>query len=207
MSWFDAWTYGPLARANGMRLPPTTTAERGPEVSPAMLPPTSKVELRSDADVLDLEVLLDALETTFTAEARVLDPAERRRRVGHDALVDADHPELQGLADPQRARQVAGEYVSHQAVFRVVGPRDRLRLGGERRDRRHRAEDLFAHHQGVRGHAGQERGCVEVALVPDCVPAADNCGALGLGVIDQVSHPRLGGGVDQRAEGDALLGT
>src|SRR5665647_684333 len=185
MSWLDAWMYGPLARANGMRLPPTTTAERGLEVLPAMLPPTSKVELRGDADVLDLEVLLDALETTLAAEARVLDPAERRRRVGHDALVDADHPELQGLADPQGAWEVTGEYIGHQAVFGVVGPRDRLRLGGERRDRRHRSEDLLAHHQGVRGHAGQERRGVEVALVSHGGATADDRGALGLGVIHQ----------------------
>src|SRR5665647_687440 len=199
MSWLDAWMYGPLARANGMRLPPTMTAERGPEVLPAMLPPTlsdaairrESPRLGSDADVLDLEVLLDPLETTLTAETRVLDPAERRRRVGHDALVDADHSELQSLADPQRPREVPGEDIGHEAVFRVVCPRDRLRLGGEGRDRRHRAEDLLAHHQGVRGHAGQEGGGVEVALVPHGGAPADDRGALGLGVIHQCGHRRL----------------
>src|SRR5450759_2084804 len=89
--------------------------------------------LRGDADVLDLEVLRDALEATLAPEAGVLDPTERCRRVGHDALVDADHPELERLADPQRAREVPGEDIGHQAVFRVVSPRDRLRLRGERR--------------------------------------------------------------------------
>src|SRR5450759_1660443 len=141
-----------------MRLPPTITAERGPEALPAMLRPTSRVELRSDADVLDLEVLLDALEAALAPEAGVLDPAEGRGRVGHDALVDAHHAELQRLADPQRAREVPGEYIGDQAVFRVVGPLDRLRLRDESRDRSHRTEDLLAHQQGVRGHPGQEGG-------------------------------------------------
>src|ERR1035437_2072842 len=67
------------------------------------LPSAHSRRLGGDADVLDLEVLLDAFEATLTPEAGMLNPTERRRRVGHDALVDADHPELQRLADPHRA--------------------------------------------------------------------------------------------------------
>ena len=40
--------------------------------------------------------------------------------------------------------------VGDQAVLGVVGGRDRLVLGGEARDRRHRAEDLLAQHPGAR---------------------------------------------------------
>src|SRR5689334_778982 len=50
------------------------------------------------ADVLRLEVLLDPLEPALAAEARVLHAPERRRRVGHDAGVDADHAEVERLA-------------------------------------------------------------------------------------------------------------
>src|SRR5450631_286351 len=238
MSWLDAWVYAPLARANGMRLPPTMTADRGPAVLPAMLPPGSidacrrayrssgaghgktrpagiavasapdpTGRLRSDADVLDLEVLFDALEPALTTEAGVLDPAEGRSGVGHNPLVDADHPELQRLANPQGAREIAGEDIGHQPVFRVVGPGDRLCLGGERSDRRHRTEDLLTHQHRVRGDAGQQRGRIEVTLVPHRGPAADDRGAPGRGIVDQCGDGCLGGRVDQWSDGDTVLGS
>ena len=39
----------------------------------------------------------------LAAEAGLLDAAERRCRVGHDALVEPDHAALQGLGDAQCA--------------------------------------------------------------------------------------------------------
>ena len=46
------------------------------------------------------------------ADAGLLDAAERCGRVGHDAAVDPDHPGFQGLGDPQRPAQVAGEFAA-----------------------------------------------------------------------------------------------
>src|SRR5699024_6095647 len=74
-----------------------------------------------DADILRLEVLLDPLEAALAAEAGVLDPAEGGRRVGHDALVDPDHPELEGLAHPQGAGAVLGEGIGDEPVLAGVG--------------------------------------------------------------------------------------
>ena len=65
--------------------------------------PTMTGALPRQPDVLDFEVFVDTFGTALTAEAAVLHAAERRRRVGDDALVDADHAELQGLADLEGA--------------------------------------------------------------------------------------------------------
>src|SRR5687768_10083181 len=71
--------------------------------------------LRGDADVLRLQVLLDALRAALAAEAGVLHAAERGRRVRHDALVQADHAGLQALGHRERPGDVAGVEVRDQA--------------------------------------------------------------------------------------------
>src|ERR1700732_3263536 len=58
-------------------------------------------------DVLGLQVLADALKAALAAETGLLDAAERRRGVGHDALVEADHARFDALAHPERAAQIA----------------------------------------------------------------------------------------------------
>src|SRR3954449_935127 len=68
-------------------------------------------------DVLGLEVLVEALGAALAAEARLLDAAERRPRVGDHALVEADHAGLQRLDDLERAVDVLGEDVGHQPVL------------------------------------------------------------------------------------------
>src|SRR5690606_28400892 len=62
----------------------------------------------AEPDGLDLEKLVDAREAPLAAEPGLLDTAERRRRVGDHALVEADHPGLQRLAHPDPAREVTG---------------------------------------------------------------------------------------------------
>ena len=59
----------------------------------------------------------------LAAHAGLLDAAERRGRVGDQALVEADHAHLQPLDDAQRAVEVPGEDVADQAVLGVVGRR------------------------------------------------------------------------------------
>ena len=81
----------------------------------------------------------------------LLHAAERRRRVGHDAAVEADHAGLQRLADPQPAAQVAGVDVGDQPELGVVGPADGVVLGGEPDHGRHRPEDLGAEDAGADG--------------------------------------------------------
>src|SRR5688572_26288177 len=49
------------------------------------------------AEVLDLQVVLDAVLRTFAPGTGFLDSAERRHLVGDDALVDADHAVLESF--------------------------------------------------------------------------------------------------------------
>src|SRR5919198_5669875 len=94
--------------------------------------------LRRNRDVLDLEVLLDPLEAALAADAGLLDAPERSAGVRHHALVEPDHAALEALDHAQTALQVARVDVGDEAVLRVVGRRDRLLLGAERRHRRDR---------------------------------------------------------------------
>src|SRR5690606_35137839 len=61
-----------------------------PDGSRAALPGPDGGSAHGDADVDGLEELLDPLDAALATEARVLDPAERRRGVGDEAGVDAD---------------------------------------------------------------------------------------------------------------------
>src|SRR5829696_2145680 len=80
--------------------------------------------LEVDGYVLRLQVLLDALYTSFAAEARVLDAAEGGGGVGDHALVEADHARFDALADAQGTLEITGVDVGHEAVFGVVGGGD-----------------------------------------------------------------------------------
>src|SRR5512132_496125 len=140
-------------------------------------------------DVLDLQVLGDALGAALAAEAGLLDPAEGGGRVRDHPLVEADHARLQALHDPEGPLEVAGVDVGAQPELGVVGRGDRRLLVVEAGHRGHRPADLLLHHPAVarpRPHDGP-RPLVE-------------------GVADQLRHLVDGVLVDQRADGDALLG-
>src|SRR5215831_18656545 len=164
--------------------------------------PTSGSPLHGD--VLRLGELQQAVVAPLPSQPGLLDPAERRRRVGHDAAVDADHAGLQRLADPQRPPQVGGVEVGDQAVLRVVGPADHVRLVGEPHHRGHRPEDLGAEDGRARGDA-QDGGQVVVPAPVRGAAAGDDLAA-GVGRLgDQGGDLAAGVLVDQRAEVGALL--
>src|SRR6185312_16353456 len=102
----------PRPRAPAPRQPPPPRARSGP----------GRGGRRSQVhrDVLDLEVLVDALGAALAAEPGLLDAAERRRRVGDETLVEAHHPRLQRLDDAERALDVAGVDVGDEPVLGVV---------------------------------------------------------------------------------------
>src|SRR4029453_5970284 len=52
-----------------------------------------------NAQVLDLEVLVDAVLRTLAADPRLLHAAERRLGGGNETGIDADHPVLQPFRD------------------------------------------------------------------------------------------------------------
>ena len=94
----------------------------------------------------------------LAAEAGLLDAAERRRGVGDEAAVEADHAGLDLLGDAQAAGEVAGVDVGDEAELGVVGQGDGLVLGGEAADGGDGAEDLLAGDGGAGGDAVDDGG-------------------------------------------------
>src|SRR6478736_131682 len=76
--------------------------------------------------ILRLEKFLHALLRAFAAEPRLLRAAERRRRIGDQAAIEADHAEIELLGHPHAAAQILCIEISNQAIFRIVGALDRL---------------------------------------------------------------------------------
>ena len=65
----------------------------------------------AEQDVLDVQVLVDALEATLATKTRHLDATERSRSVRHHADVQAHHSGLEALNQALTTSQVVGEYV------------------------------------------------------------------------------------------------
>src|SRR6516225_11097674 len=95
------------------------------------------------AEVFDLEELLDAVFRAFAADAAFLHAAEGRDLGRDDALVDADDAVFEAFGDGPDAADVAAVEIGGAAKFGVVGDLDRLVVGLEAVERRHRAEGLL----------------------------------------------------------------
>src|SRR5215510_5498917 len=95
------------------------------------------------AEILDLEVFVDAVLRSLPAEAGFLHAAERSLGGRDQAGIDPDDPVLQGLRDPRDAAEVAGVEVRGEPEFGVVCEADRLLLGLKAKERSDRAESLF----------------------------------------------------------------
>src|SRR5215211_3208358 len=174
----------------------------------APLPPTPQRanSLEVDGYVLRLQVLLDALYTSFAAEARVLDAAERGGGVGDHALVEADHAGFDALADAQGAPQVAGVDVGHEAVLRVVGCGDGILFRVEGGYGGYGAEDLLLEERRVLGDLVEDGGAVEVACALHLLGADHRPGSLAEGVFHEVCDLLALVAVDEGAYLNALLG-
>ena len=99
----------------------------------------------------------------FAADAGLLHAAERRRRIGDQAAVEADHAEIELLGDAHAAAQVLGVEIGDETVFGVVGALDRLVLGLEGLDRGDRPEDFLVQHLGIVRHIGEHGRRIEEA--------------------------------------------
>src|ERR1700754_1812409 len=144
------------------------------------------VNSQRHCDVLDRQVLVDALGAALAAEAGVLDPAEGRGGIGHDALIQPDHAGLELLGDAEGALDVGGVEVGDEPVLGVVGGGDRGVLVVEADHRGDRAEDLLLEQPRVGGHAGEHGRVVEVACAVALGPAHEHGRAAAGGVVDQL---------------------
>src|ERR1017187_8202828 len=96
-----------------------------------LVPCSARRVLPRHRHILRLEKFHHALVRAFAAEAGLLGAAERRRRIGDKAAVQADHAEIELFRNAHAAAQVLGEQIGHKAVFGVVGALDRFVLGLE----------------------------------------------------------------------------
>ena len=142
----------------------------------------------------------------LAAEAGGLDAAERRGRVGDEALVEADHAGLELLDDAERALDVARVDVGDEAVLGVVGGGDRRVLVVEADHRGDRAEDLLLEQARVAGHAAEHGRLVEVAGAVARAAADEDLRALAGRVVDELGDLAALRAVDQRADLDVVLG-
>src|SRR5260221_12193156 len=105
------------------------------KASAALKLTTSSARLDAgDAEVLDLEPLLDAVLRAFAADAGFLDAAERRDLGGDEARVDAVDAVLERLGEAPDAARVARVVVRGEPVRRVVRRTDRFLFGREPRE-------------------------------------------------------------------------
>src|SRR6266498_1801771 len=118
-----------------------------------------------DADVLRLQVLLEAPTPELTAQARLLVPAEGGGRDDHVVGVDPYGSGADALGDLDGAGRIPRPDGPRQAVDRVVRVPDGLFDRLVAHDRQHRAEDLLLRdaHRGL--HVAEDRGLVVVAAL------------------------------------------
>src|SRR5688572_29633789 len=121
--------------AHGLRLPnrdaPTVPLRLSPQRSmqasgqlfaaaPAVARGFLLVQI-TEAEVLDLDVVVDAVVRTFAPDARLFDAAERHLGHRDQAGVDADHAVLERLGHAEDPADVAAVEVARQAELGVVG--------------------------------------------------------------------------------------
>src|SRR5689334_4747512 len=122
---------------------------------------SSRKSSPGDAEVLRLEVLLDARAGSLAADPALLHTSERRGRVRDEAAVDADHAGVDRLAEPQRLGELA-EDVRRQPVLGVVDASEELVDVVPDHDRRDGAEDLLTQQRVAGLDAGEHDRRVEV---------------------------------------------
>src|SRR4051794_26688797 len=130
---------------------------------PANLPGISTV-LGRVVDVLQLGVGLERVGAELATDAGLLEAAERGRDAHRAVRVDRDHAGLDRPRDAQGARAVAGPDRAGEAVDRLVGEGDRLRLAAEGDDRGDRPENLLAGGPVVVGDRAEDHGREPVAV-------------------------------------------
>src|SRR3954454_18751449 len=82
-------------------------------------------------NVLCLQEFHQPLMRALAADAGLLHAAERRRRIGDEPAVEADHTEVEPLGDAHAAAEVLSIQVSNEAIFGVVRTRHDFVLGLE----------------------------------------------------------------------------
>src|ERR1035437_5906140 len=112
----------------------------------------------SNAEVFNLNIVIDAMVRTLTPQAGLLDAAKRHMLGRENADIDADHAVFECFADAEDASDIAAVEVAGQAKLGVVGGKDYFLLGLELEHRRERAKGLLLGAQHVGGGISNDSG-------------------------------------------------
>src|SRR3954454_1620409 len=131
-----------------------------PRTTPLNAEPAS----RSDPGhhhVFDLDIFFHAVMRAFSAEAGLLDAAERRNLGGDQSCIDADHARLQRLGYPPDSAEISRIEVRGESERRIVAHRNHVGLVLEAEHRCKRAERFLLRHQRIGRDVRQDRGLEE----------------------------------------------
>src|SRR5215210_4425935 len=128
-------------------------------------------------------VALQPFLAAFTAEARVLDPAERRVGDRNGESVDPNHAAFDEVADEVGAAAVLGESEGGEAEGQAVGLTDHFLERVERARYGDGAERLLVHDRRFVRHIG-EQGWLEEEPAVAFLAAGQDARALRLGILD-----------------------
>src|SRR5664279_1193328 len=126
-----------------------------------LFPCSARRVLPRHRHILRLEKFFHAFRRAFAAKAGLLGAAERRRRIGDDTPVQADHTEVELLGHAQAAAEVFRVEIGDQTVFGIIGALDRLVLGLEALNRSDGPENFIVQHLGIVGDIGEHGGGIE----------------------------------------------
>src|SRR5664280_978850 len=170
-----------------------------------LVPCSARRVLPRHRHILRLEKFFHAFRRAFAAKAGLLGAAERRRRIGDDTPVQADHAEVELLGHAQAAAEVFRVEIGDQTVFSVVGALDRLVLGLEALNRSDGPENFIVQHLGIVGDIGEHGGGIEETGADWRLAAGQHLGALLDCIGDQLDHLVAAFFVNQRSEIDAVV--
>src|SRR5581483_6173885 len=125
----------------------------------------SAAELRmasdAQAEILDLQVIVDAVLGALSPETGRLHAAEWRDLRRDESGIHADYPGFDPLRDAPDAAEVARVEIGGEPERRRVGLGDRVVLVAETENRRDGPERLFPRDQHVARGVGEDGRCEE----------------------------------------------
>src|SRR5882762_5103064 len=102
----------------------------------------------ADADIAQLGIELQRMDSAFASDARLLRAPERRAQIAKKPRVDPHDAGIDGGAHAETPADIARPHRLREPVRRVVGEPHRLFLAVEGAKMTARTEDFLAHDRG-----------------------------------------------------------
>src|SRR5207253_2566338 len=133
----------------------------------------------AEAEIFDLDELLDPVLRAFSSQARFLHAAEGRHLGRDDSRVDTDDAGLERFGNAPDATDVSPVEIGSQAELRIVGESNRFLVCFEPEEGSDRTKRLFTGHHHSGRHVGEDGGLEEAAAQVVAIAADEHARALG----------------------------